>query len=316
MKGVLVVGSVRDIKDLSGIASTVAKIINIDSVDSLLLSHSEIRYIDEIRDLGYEKIYYPENRTLETPDEISSAIEFLTRSVDYKFIIGYSSKILKEAFAIASQRLYRPLITDVISVESEGESMILTRNIMAGRVRSREKVLDKAMILVGVGRSKPSKISDKKTLIETIKVDIERSLNILERKPKAAATVRLEEAEIIVSVGRGFKSKEDLKLAFELAELLGGQIGCSRPIAADLKWLPEEHWVGLSGKKVRPKLYIALGISGQPQHIAGILDSRIIVAVNKDPSAPIFKNADYGIVGDLYEFIPVFKEAVKKLYSG
>jgi electron transfer flavoprotein alpha subunit len=138
-------------------------------------------------------------------------------------------------------------------------------------------------------------------------------LKIAAVEEKSRGAVRLEEAEIIVSVGRGFKKKEDLQMAFELAKVLGGQVGCSRPIAADLKWLPEEHWVGLSGKKVKPKLYLAVGISGQPQHIAGILDSRIIAAINNDPSAPIFQNADYGVVEDLYKIVPILINKISKL---
>lgn len=89
-------------------------------------------------------------------------------------------------------------------------------------------------------------------------------------------------------------------------------MGCSRSIAADLKWLPEEHWVGLSGHKVKSKLYIAIGISGQVQHIAGITDVKTIIAINNDPNAPIFKSCDYGIVGDLYEIVPKLTEILKK----
>jgi len=98
--------------------------------------------------------------------------------------------------------------------------------------------------------------------------------------------------------------------------VLKATIGCSRPIAADLKWLSEDHWIGLSGHKVKPRLYIALGISGQIQHIAGMRDSDIVVAVNKDADAPIFKMADYGIVGDIYEAVPLLtKEFKEKLGS-
>ena len=126
----------------------------------------------------------------------------------------------------------------------------------------------------------------------------------------------LQDAEIIVSCGRGFKNKEDIKLIEELAEVLKGRtVGCSRPISADLKWLSEDHWIGLSGHKVKPKLYIACGISGQIQHIAGMRDSGIIVAINKDPEALIFKSADYGIVGDLYEVLPKLTNAVKEKMS-
>jgi electron transfer flavoprotein alpha subunit len=127
-----------------------------------------------------------------------------------------------------------------------------------------------------------------------------------------AGDVNVEEAEIIVSCGRGFKKKDDIKLVSDLADAIKGKtVGCSRPIAADLKWLSEEHWIGLSGHKVKPKLYIAAGISGQIQHIAGMRDSGIIVAINKDPEALIFKSADYGIVGDIYEVLPKLTNAVK-----
>lgn len=114
-------------------------------------------------------------------------------------------------------------------------------------------------------------------------------------------------------MGRGFKKKEDLQLVFELAEVLGAQVGCSRPIAADLRWLPEEHWVGLSGKKVKPKLYLALGISGQVQHLAGITDAAVVAAVNKDPNAPIFNSADYVIVEDVYDFVAALIRHVKNI---
>ena len=95
-----------------------------------------------------------------------------------------------------------------------------------------------------------------------------------------------------------------------LAEVLGGQVGCSRPLVEDRKWFSE--WIGLSGHKVKPKLYIACGISGVIQHVAGIRDSKVIVAINKDPEAPIFEIADYGVVGNLYEVLPALKEALKK----
>ncbi len=135
---------------------------------------------------------------------------------------------------------------------------------------------------------------------------------ILKTQEMKSEGVNVEDAEIIVSCGRGFKKKEDIRLVSELADVLKGRtVGCSRPIAADLKWLSEDHWIGLSGHKVKPKLYIACGISGQIQHIAGMRDSGVIVAINKDPEALIFKSADYGIVGDLYEVLPKLTSAIK-----
>jgi electron transfer flavoprotein alpha subunit len=142
-----------------------------------------------------------------------------------------------------------------------------------------------------------------------VKVDLPRT-EIVETKPLETSSVRIEEAPIIVSCGRGLEKKEDKVLLDELAAILCGQVGCSRPLAEDRKWFSE--WVGLSGHKVKPKLYIACGISGVIQHVAGIRDAKVIVAINKDEQAPIFEIADYAVVGNLYEILPALKEAIKK----
>ena len=120
-------------------------------------------------------------------------------------------------------------------------------------------------------------------------------------------------AAVVVGVGRGFKQKQDIQLAEDLAKAFpGGAVGCSRPIAADLKWLGEEHWIGLSGHAIKPKAYIACGVSGQIQHIAGIRGAKLIVAVNTNKDAPIFGVADYGIVGDLYQVLPKMTQLLSK----
>jgi len=124
--------------------------------------------------------------------------------------------------------------------------------------------------------------------------------------------VDLSKAEIIVAVGRGIKSKDNLALAEKLADALGGDLAASRPIC-DAEWLPIDRQIGSSGQTVAPKLYVALGISGAIQHLVGMKNSGTIVAINKDPEAPIFDIADYGIVGDLFEAVPVLTEEVKKI---
>lgn len=139
---------------------------------------------------------------------------------------------------------------------------------------------------------------------------IPAKLRHIETRPKSKGSVDLRSAKIIVSAGRGFKKKEDLRLAEQLAETLGGELGASRPLSSDLGWLGEERHVGLTGIYVRPQLYVAVGISGQLQHVAGIKDSRLIVAINKDKQAPIFQVSDYGIVGDLYQVVPALIKAL------
>jgi electron transfer flavoprotein alpha subunit len=132
----------------------------------------------------------------------------------------------------------------------------------------------------------------------------------IETRAKSKNAVDLKSATVIVSAGRGFKRKEDLVLVEELANAVGGTVGASRPLSSDLGWLGEERHIGLTGINVRPNLYIAVGISGQLQHVAGIKDSRLIVAINKDKQAPIFQVADYGIVGDLYQVVPALLKAI------
>ena len=148
---------------------------------------------------------------------------------------------------------------------------------------------------------------------QVIKLDMkieEPKTQVVERKPLETSSVNVEEAEYLVCCGRGLEKKDDKVLLEELANVLGGQVGCSRPLVEDRKWFTE--WIGLSGHKVKPKLYMACGISGVIQHVAGIRDSKIIVAINKDPEAPIFEIADYGVVGNLYEVLPALKDALKR----
>lgn len=128
-------------------------------------------------------------------------------------------------------------------------------------------------------------------------------------------SVDLSRADIVVAGGRGFKRREDLKMLEDLASILGGVVGVSRPLV-DEGWMPRERQVGFSGNTVKPRLYMAFGISGSPQHIAGMRDSEVVVAVNIDPSAPIFRIADYGVIGDLYEVIPKLIEELSRIKRG
>lgn len=226
-------------------------------------------------------------------------------------VILPSTRNGKTVGGAVAQRLEAEFLTDVIALSAAGGVVKAERYVFGNKAVAAIEAAPPVVVAVAAGRfqGEPPQIQ---SAVEKIAVDTAPRVKILSREEKPRGAVRLEEAQIIVSVGRGFKKKEDLQLAFDLAEALGGQVGCSRPIAADLKWLEESHWVGLSGKKVRPRLYLAIGISGQPQHIAGILESRVIAAINNDPNAPIFQNCDYGVVEDLYKIVPAL---IKKLKS-
>ena len=138
-------------------------------------------------------------------------------------------------------------------------------------------------------------------------------VKVLERKVKTREAKDINEARVVVSVGRGIEKKEDLAIARELADVLGGEIGCTRPISEEMHWLPEELCIGLSGVQIKPDLYVGLGISGQIQHVTGIRNARVICAINKDENAPIFGVADFGIVGDLYSVVPKLIQELKKI---
>ena len=141
-------------------------------------------------------------------------------------------------------------------------------------------------------------------------------VRVVERKAHQREAKDLSEAKLIVGVGRGFERREDLALARELADALGAEIGCTRPISEELHWLPEELCIGLSGAVVKPDLYLGVGVSGQIQHLTGIRSAKIIAAVDKDENAPIFGAADLGIVGDLYDVVPALVRELKSKARG
>lgn len=231
-------------------------------------------------------------------------------------VMAAATKDGREAVSRAAQRLGSPCANDCSSMELVEGGLRITRPVLGGvYVAAQELRGEPVFLSLQLKRREPSPAeSPSKPEVVRLEMDIpEEGVKILEVKPAERSGVDLEAAEVIVSVGRGFKKKEDLSLASELAALIGGEVGCSRPIAGDLKWLPEDRHIGLSGKWVKPRLYLAVGISGQIQHLVGIRGSKTIVAVNNDPSAPIHREADYSVVADLYEFLPALIERLRSI---
>ena len=138
------------------------------------------------------------------------------------------------------------------------------------------------------------------------------AVRILEKKPKEKVAKDISEARVIVCAGRGFDRKEDLALARELADALGGELGATRPLTEEVHWLPEDLCIGLSGVQVKPELYVGLGVSGQIQHMTGVRGAKVVCAVNRDENAPIFALCDFGIMGSLYEVVPKLIAELKK----
>jgi len=249
-------------------------------------------------------------------EEYADILANIVKETSVETILIGSNKNGKELSARLGGKLNAGCVVDSSNIYVKNKKLMAERVVYSGNAIAVEQFNSKpAIITVPSKAFDPLKKDDsRKGEIIKKKIDGEKSSSkILKVQKMKTEGVNVEDAEIIVSCGRGFKNKDDIKLVEELADVLKGKtVGCSRPIAADLKWLSEDHWIGLSGHKVKPKLYIAAGISGQIQHIAGMRDSGIIVAINKDPEALIFKSADYGIVGDLYEVLPKLTNAVKE----
>jgi electron transfer flavoprotein alpha subunit len=207
-------------------------------------------------------------------------------------------------------RLGRPLVTDVTAVRTSGDSLVYVRPVFQGKLNADVEATGPAPHLVTfqIGAFRADAAARGAAAAPSRKVAVSIDAGAIRQKAEAPfqeakQAVDLSQAERIVSVGRGIKGQEHLKIAEELARALGAEIAASRPIC-DAGWLPMDRQIGSSGQTVAPKLYVALGISGAIQHLVGMKGSRTIVAINKDPEAPIFEIADFGIVGDLFEIVP------------
>jgi electron transfer flavoprotein alpha subunit len=230
-------------------------------------------------------------------------------------LIGHTATGMDFAPALAA-RLAMPLATDCIGIDVEGDTFSVTRQLYAGKVNATVSFLKKAPYMVTV-RSGSFPVMEKQLRGEVLASasglsDDALAKRFIEYVEAAAGDVDISQADILVSVGRGIKDPENIPMVKELAQSLGGALSCSRPVV-DKKWLPKGCQVGTSGKTVKPKIYIALGISGAFQHLAGMKGAGTVIAVNKDPKAPIFGVATYGIVGDLFKILPALKEKVKEL---
>ncbi len=219
-----------------------------------------------------------------------------------------STVIGREVAGIISAATKMNAMAEISEIKIENGKAVTKRFYYGGKTLLEEES-DAKIFTVSPGITEPREATS-----EPIVHELDPStgkIKLLEKIEKKSSEENIEKASVIVSVGRGLGNKDGIQKVEPLAKMLNGVIAGSRPVCLDYQWLSEEKQVGLSGKKVRPKLYVALGISGQIQHIAGMRGSRVVVAVNKDKSAPIFEESDYGIVGDLYQVVPKLIEALK-----
>ena len=242
--------------------------------------------------------------------------QLLTETKPFLTLVGHTAMGMDFAPSLAAH-LKIPLATDCIGISPAGESFSLTRQLYGGKVNATVSFLKSAPYMVTV-RPGAFPVVEKESLPgEIIKfpsplTDEGLAKRFLQYVEAAIGEVDITQADILVSIGRGIKSAENIPMVKEFADAIGGTLSCSRPVV-DKKWLPKDRQVGTSGKTVKPKVYIAIGISGTFQHVAGIKGAGTVIAINKDPKAPIFNVANYGIVTDLFKIVPVLKGKVKEL---
>lgn len=251
-----------------------------------------------------------------TADGYASALEQYIRQAQPSIVLFPHTYRVRDFAPKLAARFGQPLISDVTRVKVDGRQVTFVRQLFQGKLNADFHATGPTVFAsIQAGAYRADAITPAAAQIETFSPQLDASA--IRQKPEApfresARAVDLTAAEVIVSVGRGIKEKENIAIVEELARAMGAELAASRPIC-DSGWLPMERQVGSSGQTVSPKVYIAIGISGAIQHLVGMKGSKAVVAINKDANAPIFEVADYGIVGDLFEVVPALTEAVKKI---
>ena len=250
------------------------------------------------------------------PEGMARAVADRAKSGGYACVVVAATATGKDLAPRIAARLGVSLASDVTDAAFEGGTLVATRPVYAGKALLKIKV--SGAVVVSVRPNVFTAVERPRAgTAETVAVDVSAGrVTVKEVKAAAAGTLDVAEAPIVISGGRGLKEPGNFRVLEELAQAFGGRaaVGASRAVV-DAGWRPHADQVGQTGKTVSPSLYIAVGISGAIQHLAGMRTSKVIVAINKDKDAPIFKVADYGIVGDLFEIVPKLAEEVKKLHG-
>ncbi|MCS7250419.1 MAG: electron transfer flavoprotein subunit alpha/FixB family protein [candidate division WOR-3 bacterium] len=300
--------------EISVLAYSLAQKLNKET-GVILLGKDVKGYFSSFKNFGINKIFLYEEDGQFTSSQIGEILTQLVKKEKVSAILFPATIKGKEIGPILATNFQKPFFQDIISLEIENDKFKLIKPIYAGKVIS-EIILEKDFPLFFSIRQKAISVKEGKSsepeIIEIEKVDAQAKVKIVDFVKKLTSKIDLQEADIIVAGGRGMKNADNFKMLEELASALNAAVGASRA-AVDAGWRDHSDQVGQTGKTVAPTLYIACGISGAIQHLVGMINSKIIVAINKDKEANIFKVCDYGIVGDLFEVIPLLIEEVKKL---
>jgi electron transfer flavoprotein alpha subunit len=290
------------------VAESASGINELTSGAGMLGEKTELVYAgDKSRAVNVETAYYLGETCKESFVNYIPSIVSLVQQNKPQLVLVEATKNGRLAAAMIATAMGTSVLTDSMELGVDGDSVISKRMVYGGAAFKIEKGLGSvtvACVCGGVFEAAQPYAAGKIVDLEGHSAGV----RFVERRAKESKTVNLAAAKRVVGVGRGFGSEENLVLARDLAKAIGAEVGCSRPVAEEEKWMPKEAYCGVSGVMIKPDIYIACGISGQVQHISGVNQSKVIVAINKDKSAPIFEKCDYGIVGDLKVVLPALTQ--------
>lgn len=317
---VLVLGEVREgvLRNVSYEAVAAGKLIaEGGEIVAVLIGEAVNSLANTMIQYGADRVITVENAQLKnyTPDGYSQALLAVINAENPEGIVLGHTALGKDLSPKIAAKLNSGLISDCVNIEVVGENIVFTRPIYSGKAFEKKIVTDGVVFATIRPNNIPPLVKDEARTgdVSSLAVDIKDLRSVIKDVVrKASEGVDLSEAKVVVAGGRGVKSAEGFSALKELADLLGGAVGASRG-ACDADYCDYSLQIGQTGKVVTPDLYIACGISGAIQHLAGMSNSKVIVAINKDPEANIFNVADYGIVGDLFEVVPLLVEEFKKL---
>ncbi|MGG3888598.1 electron transfer flavoprotein subunit alpha/FixB family protein [Metabacillus fastidiosus] len=320
MRKVIVLGEVRDgsLRNVSFEALAAGKTIAAGGeVIAVLIGEDVSSYIDELVQYGADRIIKVEHMHLKnyTSDGYSQALLAVIEKEDPEGIVFGHTALGKDLAPKIAARIQSGLISDITALETADGDVSFIRPIYSGKAFEKKIITDGPIfVTVRPNNIAPLEMDEsRKGEVSALQVDIKDMRTIVkEVLQKASKGVDLSEAKVVVAGGRGVKSEQGFKPLQELADVLGGAVGASRG-ACDADYCDYSLQIGQTGKVVTPDLYIACGISGAIQHVAGMSNSKVIIAINKDPDANIFKIADYGIVGDLFEVVPMLTKELREI---
>ena len=266
-----------------------------------------------------DNVYLVDNEHLKnyTPDGFSLAMRQAIEQLQPSYVLLSHTYLVRDFAPKLATSMGKSLIADCVGYKLDGSKLTLVRQIFQGKINADVSIHDNAPVLISfqAGAFRGDDIEAGSAAVKSLAVTLSSDQIRLEPQElfrEAKQSVDLTQSKIIVSVGRGIKSQENIAVVEKLAAALEADIGASRPIC-DSGWLPMDRQIGSSGQTVAPKLYLAVGISGAIQHVVGMKNASTIVAINKDANAPIFDIADFGIVGDLFELVPAIVDEVEKV---